>query len=169
MLCQHAKMCFLNVHNSLTGARAGGGREQWHSSCGTSRDVSWIMDGMFSWLNELSTLLWANQNLRRCVFPTECPGDLSAWGEDEMLKINTLLIFSCLSCRCQITSGRSVRATSPCAAGAATAARAIRAVVRAASSEDSRNVHCTLIYYTFCLMPRNDLLFICFSKAFPVL
>lgn len=54
-----------------------------------------------------------------------------------------------VSLRCQITSGRSGRATSPCAAGAATAARATRAAASAAGSEDSRNDHKILIYEAF--------------------
>lgn len=69
----------------------------------------------------------------------ECPGALSTQGEDEMLEMNPFAHVSCLSHRCQITSGRSARATSPCAAGAATAAEPTRAAATAASSEDSRN------------------------------
>uniref|UniRef100_A0AAX7TUX2 Alpha-defensin propeptide domain-containing protein n=1 Tax=Astatotilapia calliptera TaxID=8154 RepID=A0AAX7TUX2_ASTCA len=55
----------------------------------------------------------------------------------------------CLSHRCQITSGKSVRAIFPCAAGAAIAAEATRAAASAASSEDSRNSHKILIYYAY--------------------
>lgn len=68
----------------------------------------------------------------------------------ERMELNTLLthVF-CLSHRCQITSGKSVRAIFPCAAGAAIAAEATRAAASAASSEDSRNSHKILIYYAY--------------------
>lgn len=66
---QDALTCSLNVDNSFTGAGAGGGREQRHSSCGTSRDVNGIADGMFNRPNDLSQLLRANQNPSGCVFP----------------------------------------------------------------------------------------------------
>lgn len=63
----------------------------------------------------------------------------------------------CLSHRCQITSGKSVRAIFPCAAGAAIAAEATRAAASAASSEDSRNSHKILIYYAYWLFLKDFL------------
>lgn len=63
----------------------------------------------------------------------------------------------CLSHRCQITSGKSVRAIFPCAAGAAIAAEATRAAASAASSEDSRNSHKILIYYAYWLFLKDVL------------
>lgn len=86
-----------------------------------------------------------------------------------MLEMNTKLMSLVFSHRCQITSGRSVGATCPCATGAATAARATRAAVSAASSEDSRNGHKILIYSAFYLTPRNDLFLNSFSNALSVL
>lgn len=73
---------------------------------------------------------------------------------------------SCLSHRCQITSGRSARATSPCAAGASTAV-ATRAGASAAGSEDSpqQPPNINLLSF-FCL---TDLFLTSFSNASPVL
>lgn len=79
--------------------------------------------------------------------------------ENEVLPMTPLLKPFCLPHRCRITSGKSVRATCLCAATAANAART-RAVVSAASSEDSCNSHTLLIYYFLSgLASRNNLFF----------
>ena len=77
----------------------------------------------------------------------------SAQGEDETLEMNAITLTSLvffLPHRCRVASGRSVRATSPCATTAATAAGPTRAAATAASSEEPpRDNNQTIIYYAF--------------------
>ena len=65
---------------------------------------------------------------------------------------------SCLPHRCQTTADRSGRATSPCAASAATAARTTRAAVSAADSDRSwsrRNINLLCFFFLFFISPEK--------------